>query len=161
MEIYIITTSYYAQIYFIITSYMKYGWLWWRIVDTAFPISLLICLLQSNIVLCLGLEEPVKYTYFVKACIYMNICSTCRGRCCYRWWRSCRRGTGSGRGAWSCRRGRAGTPTRGWSRPWTASSGSFLLSLGSMAQHWRSGPGAETCSAFWTSRIKPNNVNNL
>ena len=34
MEIYLITTSYSAKIYFIITSYMKYGWLWWRIVDT-------------------------------------------------------------------------------------------------------------------------------
>ena len=28
------------------------------------PISLLICLLQSNIVLCLGLEEPVGGIYF-------------------------------------------------------------------------------------------------
>ena len=34
MEIYFINTSYYAQIYLKITSYMKYGWLWWRIVDT-------------------------------------------------------------------------------------------------------------------------------
>ena len=34
MEIYFITTSYSAQIYCIITSYMKYGWVWWRIVDT-------------------------------------------------------------------------------------------------------------------------------
>ena len=34
MEIYFITTSYSSQIYFIITLYMKYGWLWWRILDT-------------------------------------------------------------------------------------------------------------------------------
>ena len=34
MEIYFITTSYCSQIYLIITSYMKYRWLWWRIVDT-------------------------------------------------------------------------------------------------------------------------------
>ena len=33
-EIYFITTTYSAQIYFIITSYMKYGWIWWRILDT-------------------------------------------------------------------------------------------------------------------------------
>ena len=77
---------------------------------------------------------------------------TCRGRCCCRWWRSCRWGTGSGRGAWICRRGRAGTQTRGWSRPWTASWGSFQLSLWSMARHLHSGPGADTFSAFWTSR---------
>ena len=36
MEIYFIATSYSSQKYFIITSYMKYGWLWWGIVDTGF-----------------------------------------------------------------------------------------------------------------------------
>ena len=34
MEISFITTSNTSQRYFIITSYMKYGWLWWRILDT-------------------------------------------------------------------------------------------------------------------------------
>ena len=37
-EIYFITTTYSAQIYFIITSYMKYGWIWWRILDTELSI---------------------------------------------------------------------------------------------------------------------------
>ena len=39
MKIYLITTSYSSQIYFIITSYMKYRWLWCRILDTGESIS--------------------------------------------------------------------------------------------------------------------------
>ena len=68
MDIYFITTSYSIQIYFIITSYMKYGWLWWRIVDTAQNPKNLIIRNLAN------LSQPWNLTFFEHvAGIFQNI----------------------------------------------------------------------------------------